>query len=98
MMVDIAEQLEQKWERLNHNESIYVADDMTRLTLDTFGLCGFGYRFNSFYRENHNPFIVSMVNSLNEAMHQSTRLPIQNKLMYIKERSSSRRTFNPCFL
>ncbi len=82
MMVDIALQLVQKWERLNPNESIDVADDMTRLTLDTIGLCGFNYRFNSFYRENHHPFILNMVDSLDEAMHQGTRLPIQNKLMY----------------
>lgn len=86
MMVDIAQQLVQKWERLNHNESIDVPDDMTRLTLDTIGLCGFGYRFNSFYRENHNPFIISMVHSLDEAMHQGTRLPIQNKLMYKRKK------------
>ena len=86
MMVDIAQQLVQKWERLNHNESIDVPDDMTRLTLDTIGLCGFGYRFNSFYRENHNPFIISMVNSLDEAMHQSTRLPIQNKLLFNRKK------------
>jgi cytochrome P450 / NADPH-cytochrome P450 reductase len=86
MMVDIAQQLVQKWERMNHNESVDVPDDMTRLTLDTIGLCGFGYRFNSFYRENHNPFIISMVNSLDEAMHQSTRLPIQDNLMFKRKK------------
>ena len=92
MMVDIAQQLVQKWERMNHNESIDVPDDMTRLTLDTIGLCGFGYRFNSFYRENHNPFIISMVNSLDEAMHQSTRMPIQNNLMYKRKRQFEKDT------
>lgn len=86
MMVDIALQLVQKWARLNPNESIDVPDDMTRLTLDTIGLCGFNYRFNSFYRETHNPFIISMVNSLDEAMHQGTRLPIQNKFMLKRKR------------
>ena len=30
---------------------IDVAGDMTRLTLDTIGLCAFSYRFNSFYSE-----------------------------------------------
>ncbi|WNC16559.1 bifunctional cytochrome P450/NADPH--P450 reductase [Brevibacillus brevis] len=80
-MVDIATQLVQKWERLNPDESIDVPDDMTRLTLDTIGLCGFNYRFNSYYRETPNPFIVSMVRSLDEAMHYNNRLPIQNKLM-----------------
>ncbi|WPS85749.1 cytochrome P450 [Brevibacillus halotolerans] len=81
MMVDIALQLIQKWARLNPNESIDVPGDMTRLTLDTIGLCGFNYRFNSFYRETHSPFINSMVRALQEAMHQSGRLKIQNKLM-----------------
>lgn len=86
MMVDIALQLVQKWARLDKNESIDVPDNMTRLTLDTIGLCGFNYRFNSFYQESHNPFILSMVNALDEAMHQSVRLPIQNKLLISKKR------------
>ena len=86
MMVDIALQLVQKWARQNPNESIDVPDNMTRLTLDTIGLCGFNYRFNSFYQEDHNPFIINMVNSLEEAMHQSVRLPIQNKLMFTKKK------------
>ncbi|MCP1308765.1 bifunctional cytochrome P450/NADPH--P450 reductase [Paenibacillus tyrfis] len=81
MMVDIAVLLVQKWARLNPDESIDVPDDMTRLTLDTIGLCGFNYRFNSYYRETPNPFIVSMVRSLDEAMHYGNRLPIQNMLM-----------------
>ena len=53
MMLDIAEQMMLKWERLNGDEEIDVADDMTRLTLDTIGLCGFDYRFNSFYRDGN---------------------------------------------
>jgi cytochrome P450 / NADPH-cytochrome P450 reductase len=90
MMVDIAQQLILKWARLNHNESINVPDDMTRLTLDTIGLCGFNYRFNSFYREQHNPFINSMVRALDEAMHQATRLPFQTKMMLLTKRQFER--------
>ena len=48
MMNDIATQLMQKWERLNPGEPVDVTADMTRLTLDTIALCGFGYRFNYF--------------------------------------------------
>ncbi|WP_412103374.1 bifunctional cytochrome P450/NADPH--P450 reductase [Rossellomorea aquimaris] len=81
MMVDIGIQLVQKWARLNPNEEIDVPEDMTRLTLDTIGLCGFNYRFNSFYRERPHPFITSMVRALDEAMHQIQRLDIQDKLM-----------------
>ncbi|PPA69204.1 bifunctional cytochrome P450/NADPH--P450 reductase [Jeotgalibacillus proteolyticus] len=81
MMVDIASQLVQKWARLNRNETIDVPDDMTRLTLDTIGLCGFNYRFNSYYRDTPHPFITSMVRALDDAMHQMQRLDIQDKLM-----------------
>ncbi|WP_394297921.1 cytochrome P450 [Gordoniibacillus kamchatkensis] len=81
MMADLALQLVQKWARLNPDESVDVPDDMTRLTLDTIGLCGFNYRFNSFYREQPHPFITSMVRALNEAMNQLQRLGLQDKLM-----------------
>jgi cytochrome P450/NADPH-cytochrome P450 reductase len=90
MMVDIAMQLVQKWARLNPDESIDVREDMTRLTLDTIGLCGFNYRFNSYYRETPNPFIVSMVRALDEAMHKGTRLPIQDQLMERTKRQFER--------
>ena len=57
-MVDIADQLLLKWERLNPGEPVDVTADMTRLTLDTIALCGFGYRFNSFYRDTQHPFVA----------------------------------------
>ncbi|MCC9021992.1 bifunctional cytochrome P450/NADPH--P450 reductase [Bacillus nakamurai] len=81
MMTDIAVQLIQKWARLNPDEVVDVPADMTRLTLDTIGLCGFNYRFNSYYRETPHPFINSMVRALDEAMHQMQRLDFQDKLM-----------------
>src|SRR5271156_3387471 len=68
MMLDIAEQLVKKWERLNPDDEIDVVHDMTALTLDTIGLCGFGYRFNSFYREDFHPFVDAMVDSLSFVM------------------------------
>ncbi|MGE7635393.1 bifunctional cytochrome P450/NADPH--P450 reductase [Bacillus paramycoides] len=79
MMVDIAVQLVQKWSRLNPGESVNVPEDMTRLTLDTIGLCGFSYRFNSYYRETFHPFITSMVRALDEAMHQTQRGDTQDE-------------------
>lgn len=81
MMLDLALQLVQKWGRLNPKESIDVPKDMTNLTLDTIGLCGFNYRFNSFYRETPHPFITSMFRALNESMNQTQRLGLQDKLM-----------------
>lgn len=67
-MVDIAEQLCLKWARLNPDEEIDVVHDMTALTLDTIGLCGFDYRFNSFYRSDYHPFVDALVRSLETTM------------------------------
>ncbi len=64
MMQDIASQLMLKWERTNSNDIIDVPKDMIRLTLDTIGVCGFGYRFNSFYREDFHPFIEALNRTL----------------------------------
>jgi cytochrome P450/NADPH-cytochrome P450 reductase len=80
MMVDLATQLVKKWQRLNPGEPVDVTADTTRLTLDTVGLCGFGYRFNSFYRETPHPFVGAMTRCLSEALRRTSQLPIQEKL------------------
>ena len=66
-MVDIAEQLLLKWERQGPKHRIDVADNTTRLTLDTIALCSFSYRFNSFYTEAMHPFVGAMVRALVES-------------------------------
>src|SRR5262245_57525454 len=85
MMLDIAEQLMLKWERLNAEDEIDVTDDMTRLTLDTIGLCGFGFRFNSFYRDTNHPFVDAMVGALGTSM-QTRGLPLEDLLHKDRER------------
>ncbi len=80
MMFDIAVQLMQKWERLNSDDTVDVPADMTRLTLDTIALCGFGYRFNSFYRDTPHPFVVAMLGTLEAAQERARQLPIQRRL------------------
>src|SRR5271168_429741 len=82
-MVDIAEQLVKKWERLNADDEIDVVHDMTALTLDTIGLCGFDYRFNSFYRRDYHPFVASLVRSL-ETIMKIRGLPLEN--LWIQKR------------
>jgi cytochrome P450 / NADPH-cytochrome P450 reductase len=84
-MVDIAEQLVKKWERLNADEEIDVVHDMTALTLDTIGLCGFDYRFNSFYRRDYHPFVASLVRSL-ETIMMIRGLPLENLWMQKRRR------------
>ncbi len=80
-MVDIALQLVKKWERLNPDEEINVVHDMTALTLDTIGLCGFDYRFNSFYRRDYHPFVEALVRSLETVMLQRG-LPLEGLAMH----------------
>src|SRR5450755_2669308 len=84
-MVDIAEQLVKKWERLNADDEIDVVHDMTALTLDTIGLCGFDYRFNSFYRRDYHPFVESLVRSL-ETIMMIRGLPLENWWMQGRRR------------
>jgi cytochrome P450 / NADPH-cytochrome P450 reductase len=85
MMLDIAEQLVLKWDRLNADDEIDVTHDMTSLTLDTIGLCGFGYRFNSFYRESPHPFVGAMIGALGASM-EARGLPLENVLKKARER------------
>ena len=89
-MIDIADQLMDKWDRLNPDEEIDVAADMTRLTLDTIALCGFGYRFNSSDRDTPHPFVQAMVRVLDEAQTRTRQLPIQTRLK-IKQAAPVRR-------
>ena len=77
MMVDIASQLVMKWERMNADDEIDVVHDMTGLALDTIGVCGFDYRFNSFYRADFHPFIDALTRTLETCMVQRG-LPFEN--------------------
>jgi cytochrome P450 / NADPH-cytochrome P450 reductase len=61
--------------RLNPEDSVDVTADTTRLTLDTIALCGFNYRFNSFYRDTPHPFVVAMLGSLEAAQAKVRELP-----------------------
>ena len=70
MMLDIGEQLVTKWERLNADDEIDVVHDMTAVALDTIGVCGFDYRFNSFYRRDYHPFIDALNRTLETCMMQ----------------------------
>ncbi|MFT7044705.1 MAG: cytochrome P450/NADPH-cytochrome P450 reductase [Candidatus Azotimanducaceae bacterium] len=76
MMLEIAEQMMARWSQLNANDEIDVPADMVRLTLDTIGLCGFDYRFNSFGRDEPHPFIESMLVALQEAIDRAVALPL----------------------
>ena len=85
-MLDIADQMLVRWERMGESAVIDVADNMTRLTLDTIALCAFDYRFNSFYQNEMHPFVDAMVDALKEAGARGRRPQMANKLMVLTRR------------
>ncbi|MFY0581784.1 cytochrome P450 [Cystobacter fuscus] len=85
-MLDVADQMFTRWERFGPEAVLDVPDNMTRLTLDTIALCGFGYRFNSFYQKELHPFVESMVRALAEAGNRARRVPLQTQLMLRTQR------------
>jgi cytochrome P450/NADPH-cytochrome P450 reductase len=85
-MVDIAEQLMLKWERQGPGVRIDLADNATRLTLDTIALCSFNHRFNSLYTDEMNPFVAAMVRRLEESGARARRPALQTRLMVLRNR------------
>ncbi|MEV0389483.1 cytochrome P450 [Nonomuraea sp. NPDC050643] len=77
--LEVGEQLVESWAG-RQGEDLPVADDMTRLTLDTISLTGFGYRFNSFDAPELHPFLQAMGGALTEAMLRNQQLPFVTKL------------------
>ncbi|MCY7347662.1 MAG: cytochrome P450 [Pyrinomonadaceae bacterium] len=87
MMLDIAEQMVSKWQRLNADDEIDVVRDMTSLTVDTIGLCGFGYRFNSFYHDAEHPFVSQMANALSTSMDELRDMPLEKMVQHKRDRN-----------
>ncbi len=77
-MLDIADQMLTRWERLGPDAVHDVPDQMTRLTLDTLALSAFDYRFNSFYGDEMHPFVDAMVRALVEAGERPRRPKVVN--------------------
>ncbi|MFM9978884.1 MAG: bifunctional cytochrome P450/NADPH--P450 reductase [Sphingomonadaceae bacterium] len=88
MILEVCDQLVAKWSA-RAGTDILVADDMTRLTLDSIAIAGFGHRFDSFGRDDLDPFLESLGRALSEVLNIITRLPIQQRFA-----TRSKRTFN----
>ncbi|MEQ1548208.1 MAG: cytochrome P450 [Chakrabartia sp.] len=78
LMLEVCDALVDKWTGETGHD-IMVADDMTRLTLDSIAIAGFGYRFHSFTKPELDPFLEALGTALIETMHKTTRLPIQQR-------------------
>ncbi len=74
-MLSVANKLLARWDAAAPEGTVDVPGDMTRLTLDTIGLCGFGFDFESFERAEPHPFVEAMVRGLLHAQNRGRRLP-----------------------
>ncbi|MFD4660609.1 cytochrome P450 [Kitasatospora sp. NPDC058444] len=76
VMLRVARRLVDSWDRREAaGQPVDVPGDMTRMTLDTIGLAGFGFDFGSFERDEPHPFVEAMVRCLDWAMTRLTRDP-----------------------
>ncbi|MFL1375906.1 bifunctional cytochrome P450/NADPH--P450 reductase [Nocardiopsis protaetiae] len=89
-MLDVARSLTASWDRAAAGEEVDVAADMTRLTFDTIGRCGFGFDFDSFGRPEPHPFIAALGRALAHAQKHSFRLPGTGPLFAAADRAFHR--------
>ncbi|MEU9079284.1 cytochrome P450 [Kitasatospora sp. NPDC048538] len=76
VMLRVARRLIDTWDRrAAAGLTVDVSGDMTRMTLDTIGLAGFGFDFGSFERDEPHPFVEAMVRCLEWAMTRLIRSP-----------------------
>lgn len=86
-MLEIANQLIAKWSKCcDEGKEVDVPADMTRLTLDTIGLCGFDHRFGSFERDEPHPFVNAMMGFLGAMQDNARRPAIVNKMLVLRQR------------
>ncbi len=78
LILEVCDELVAKWSA-HAGEELLVADDFTRLTLDSIAIAGFGHRFDSFARPELDPFLESLASALGESLNVITRLPIQQR-------------------
>ncbi|MEH0638918.1 cytochrome P450 [Streptomyces bottropensis] len=74
-MLRVARSLIAKWDQTVGEQPVDVPADMTRLTFDTIGLCGFDYDFESFLRDEAHPWVEAMVRALTVTQAKGESFP-----------------------
>lgn len=72
-MLETARELIDSWDHAS--EPLDVSDEMSKLTLETIGLAGFGYRFHSLTQRDEDPFVAAMMRALAFAQRGSLAVP-----------------------
>ena len=80
LMQKTIDELIDKWKKQPNN--IDVGEDMTRLTFETIGLCGFDFSFESFKSETRHPFVEAMLFTFTEAIQLSRTLPFMKPFRF----------------
>ncbi|GGY00769.1 cytochrome P450 [Streptomyces hiroshimensis] len=76
VMLKAARRMITAWDAyLAQDKPVDVSADMTRMTLDTIGLAGFGYDFQSFDRAEPHPFVQALVRALSHSQAALGRTP-----------------------
>ncbi|MEV0258865.1 cytochrome P450 [Streptomyces sp. NPDC050732] len=80
-MLRVARRLIASWDGrfapgADESAPVEVSEDMTRMTLDTIGLSGFGYDFESFGRTDPHPFVQALVRGLAHSQAKLARDPV----------------------
>ncbi|MFI6387489.1 bifunctional cytochrome P450/NADPH--P450 reductase [Nonomuraea sp. NPDC050540] len=88
-MLEVSDQLIDSW-AARQGQDLPVSDDMTRLTLDTISLTGFGYRFRSFDQPELHPFLRAMGSALTEAMLRLRQPPVVTKMLRKRQEAYER--------
>lgn len=76
-MLEVTQDLVRHWA---DGGTVDVTDDMTRLTLDTIALAGFGQRFRSIGKPELHPFLLATRRVMVEAMARTRQLPWVTRL------------------
>lgn len=85
VMNQVTDQLLKKWRE--HGPLILdVAADTTRLTLETIAIAGFNYSFQSFSRDEIDPFVENVIRSLNASVRLAQRHPVMNFFSFRERR------------
>ncbi|MGC0363891.1 cytochrome P450 [Rhodococcus sp. 27YEA15] len=81
-MVEVLNEMVSSWD--DADAPLDVSGEMSKLTLETIGRAGFGYRFGSYDRDEEDPFVTAMLGALDYI--QRTGLPIPGRPQFNRSR------------
>ncbi|REK78017.1 cytochrome P450 [Rhodococcus erythropolis] len=81
-MLDVVTEMVEVWDQAQ--APVDVSEEMSKLTLETIGRVGFGYRFGSYDRADVDPFVTAMLGALEYI--QKAGMPIPGRALFDRTR------------